>query len=703
MSRLLVARAFAQRTVHRAHGGSALDPLPPLAPRPDRAFAELLLAHSTDMPELLWHHPEWRRALAGWNATMEKRPVESTVLGGVAVLCLGAALLHLLYPSSAPMLEGDATMFLGDGDGMELPPLGAPPSVSVLVGDDGATVASAADAAAAAAAGMSDFASPARAEHDGSLWGLLESLGAPPRERLALSLRNRLGFVTLPAFSSSSMPADPWTTGQGPCDTTPGFSLAGSDAESREWLARHAQIAPAGFVERAQAYSESVGAAMRVAVGTAAVAGSAAWAGIRAVRWLGGAATPRLRTRALSELERAADLAMDGLHRLAKGAFGEASAAAIRHRAWAAQGRGAKAARGPASLAGADSAGVDLPALSRPMSTSGAGGVASAAAAVAAMGAGSVRIGRRTLRSWEVESASLTVDLSDVLRALGASSDGAASLSRLMRAMRPLRRRLADRGSRSRLTALEGGAGDETAAGKRAREDREADEWDACSEAGEEVDVDLSEEEVEATACFLLSLVRDGASGGAHDRAASFASELSAEAAHASDGATSPAGEARSGQRRADGALVRRSDPSGTGSTADGRRGAGSAGRPGDAEPVVPLAGLRVTSPRDRSFVRVLEAMQRLELERKHASDESRAPECVLCLDPMLPHQPLVRSSHGACSRYHIFHRDCFPLRWAQDHGCPVCREPVFALRPAAVDTPFVLHAPGPRGGVARP
>jgi hypothetical protein len=99
---------------------------------------------------------------------------------------------------------------------------------------------------------------------------------------------------------------------------------------------------------------------------------------------------------------------------------------------------------------------------------------------------------------------------------------------------------------------------------------------------------------------------------------------------------------------------------------------------------------LRATCSSARWTEKVVAALEKVRVRR---SPEKSAPECVVCMEPLLPHQHLVRSSLAVCGKFHMFHCECLPLQWAQDHGCPLCRRPVFELRRAALNTPFMLHS----------
>ncbi|KAA0149043.1 hypothetical protein FNF28_07395 [Cafeteria roenbergensis] len=601
--------------------------------RADEVDEEMLLAHSTDMLEPLWTNKEWRRRLAGWAAALDDRPVETAILSSVALLCLFAALTKAMYPQDSPLAD-DATGYLSDPTlDFELPPPpgSSSPSSSSSFSADSASEAIT-GAAATAASKLHDFATsavsgqPSSQSGDSgsgsgsgsssagpSWWWLLEAMGAPPADRALLALRNRLGFVTLDQSSTSSLLQSPWPRAI-PVDTNPQFRSdklnreSVSEALDAAWLARHASIAAPDFAERAADFTARASSAVFTALAGAAAVGAAAWAGIRTVRWAGASATPKLRTRLPG------GMSLDGEPRRADVGAGVTDAAGIAGGftpGFSALGpRGAAMAAPPSQLyRGMTSSTGDLRRSmgafpsNTPMTSSMTSNVSSAASMMTVQGAGGRTLGgsaarRSTAHAWDVEAASLTVELNEVLEALESSASGAASLSRLIRAMQPLRVRLAAADWKTRQVAGESAAGAAGAAGAAA----------STGVAGTEaaVDDDWCMEEV-----------------------------------------------------------------------------------------------LRVSSPRDKGFQRILASMQRLELASTHGCDELCAPECVFCLEPMLPHQPLVRSSRGDCSRFHIFHRSCFSLRWAQDNGCPVCREPVFGLRPAAVDTPFLLHAPM-RGGGAR-
>ncbi|KAA0151254.1 hypothetical protein FNF29_04729 [Cafeteria roenbergensis] len=812
--------------------------------RADEVDEEMLLAHSTDMLEPLWTNKEWRRRLAGWAAALDDRPVETAILSSVALLCLFAALTKAMYPQDSPLAD-DATGYLSDPTlDFELPPPpgSSSPSSSSSFSADSASEAIT-GAAATAASKLHDFATsavsgqPSSQSGDSgsgsgsgsssagpSWWWLLEAMGAPPADRALLALRNRLGFVTLDQSSTSSLLQSPWPRAI-PVDTNPQFRSdklnreSVSEALDAAWLARHASIAAPDFAERAADFTARASSAVFTALAGAAAVGAAAWAGIRTVRWAGASATPKLRTRALAELERAAELALAGLDRLLGQSLGEEAATAARHRAWAAGGAAAAAAAAAGPLAGlagssglpggmslegeprradvgagvTDAAGIAggfTPGFSAlgprgaamaappsqlyrgmtsstgdlrrsmgafpsntPMTSSMTSNVSSAASMMTVQGVGGRTLGgsaarRSTAHAWDVEAASLTVELNEVLEALESSASGAASLSRLIRAMQPLRVRLAAADWKTRQVAGESAAGAAGAAGAAAStgvagtEAAVDDDW--CSEAGLDADDDLSDAEAERVALFLLGLVAPGDDDGLRSAIAAGARPAPASASAAGAGEAAAQGgmgsrkdqEGSSGRVGGAGAKARAFggargvagavEPGGTGSTGHHAQqrseafgasggGGGGGGRGGGGD--TPLAGqlsprtadalsaveevLRVSSPRDKGFQRILASMQRLELASTHGCDELCAPECVFCLEPMLPHQPLVRSSRGDCSRFHIFHRSCFSLRWAQDNGCPVCREPVFGLRPAAVDTPFLLHAPM-RGGGAR-
>jgi hypothetical protein len=198
-------------------------------------------------------------------------------------------------------------------------------------------------------------------------------------------------------------------------------------------------------------------------------------------------------------------------------------------------------------------------------------------------------------------------------------------------------------------------------------------------------------EAAQAAASFLLSIARGGLTVRDAISAARSQELASARAAAVS---VSPSLAAASPRESAGG--TGDASGGGTGSTDASRN---QSGVRAEARSQTPLEVLRVDSPTDTALGLLLDRMYGLEVVEPTTAllhdDESYAPDCAFCLDPMLPHEQLVRSTHGVCSRHHVFHAACFPLSWAQDKGCPMCREPVFALRPAAVDTPFSLHSTG--------
>lgn len=654
-----------------------------------RVGADLLLAHTTDMGPWLWEHPEFRRTAVWLHNWLQSQPIEAGLLGIVAACGTGSAVVNALRPQSSPLMDDPAFMPPDlDGD-----LFGDVPSTlsgfGPLTGhkNGGALLSLRTSGAAVSHSSVNGGIATAQQSRPRMV---IEVTSAAPRPKTVLSeLTEALSGLVKSALSSAALMATgaampgpsapsaagsagragrgvlagvaaavdtspayrrdrgrhgPHPFGGGLSATDPSGSLCGNEtscggganasaeADAVSWLQAVTELSVDGFADRARAHADSTARGVALGLAATAAVGTALWAGAGLMHHVGEAATPRLRSRCLEALEQASCAAASCTAELGRLAFGREEAAAVRLRAW-----------------GSDGAGGD--------GTMGLGGGETPGTATGTPA--------RVSDPWLAASGAFGHSiLSDVVTRLTEASLASASYGRFIRAMRrhsgvwiPPQ---TDRGDAVAASAFLASAGHAQC------EPGSKDDGDGGIDAA-----------TVAAAVFVLGVAR----GRVNVREALDDARAQAAAAQAS-----------SPQLTADAAAP--AAAGGTGSTGSMTPETWAVGRA-----TTPLEALRVESPTDTALRVLLEAMYALEVVEPSSAvmrdDESYAPDCAFCLDPMLPHQRLVRSTHGVCSRHHVFHAACFPLSWAQDKGCPMCREAVFALRPAAVDTPFVLHATG--------
>lgn len=119
-------------------------------------------------------------------------------------------------------------------------------------------------------------------------------------------------------------------------------------------------------------------------------------------------------------------------------------------------------------------------------------------------------------------------------------------------------------------------------------------------------------------------------------------------------------------------------------------------GDPGQGETPLPAA----YTSWERLPSHLARAFPGLEQEAAGAGDSGGSggggglPSCPVCLEGVVGGDVIVTSAEPACRALHWMHITCACSKQGKaflaDHGCPVCRRPVYALVPGVVPTPLV-------------